>query len=248
VLEQPDGQKTATEVERNFAAMLAKADTLREQYGELGVKRLINMVIVASVQLQRPRLVDGSMTRFSIQLPKRPDGQDQRLGKGPYEASLTWPPYLEPSLDDAVKAVQAATGAKAAGLVDQEHATKFVAPFFQVEDVADVAKKITHAGAEEQAEVERMALAGPEDPPTQEPTAPSEGEETKEADTALNGAQVTALADIIMSVAGGKLPVGAAKEIILMAFPVKSDQVDRMLASLHGVKSTVTPAPEEPEV
>lgn len=249
VLEQPDGQKTATEVERNYAAMLAKADTLREQYGELGVKRLINMVIVASVQLQRPRLVDGSMTRFSIQLPKRPDGKDQTLGKGPYEATLSWPPYLEPSLDDAVKAVQAATGAKAAGLVDQEHATKFIAPFFQVEDSAAVAKKITHAGAEEQAEIERMALDGPEDTPeTAEPAEPAEtdGGETKEADTALNGAQVTALADLIMSVAGGKLPVGAAKEIIMMAFPVSSDQVDRMLASLQGVKSSVQMTPVEP--
>lgn len=224
VLEQPDGQKTATEVERNFASMLARADTFREQYGEMGVKRLINMVLVASVQLTKPRNLNGAITRFEIKLPKTPDGKDQHLGKGPFQAQLVWPPYFEPSLDDANKAVQAATGAKMAGLVDDEHAAKFLAPYFQIEDVQDVLDSAKAANGETQAGIERMALEGPEDGPTT-------GSPDKAQDVALNGAQVSALADLVKAVAAGELPAASAIEIIIVGFPVSREVATRMVGA-----------------
>lgn len=147
VLEQPDGQKTATEVVRSYAAMLARADSFREQYGEMGIKRLINMVIVAAASLTKPRLVDSQVTRYQITLHKSPDGKERRLGPGPYQADLTWPPYFEPDLSDATNAVTAAVGAKTGGLIDTEHAVKMIAPFFQVEDTKKLADALDGAAA-----------------------------------------------------------------------------------------------------
>lgn len=179
VLEVPEGQKTATEVERSFAAMLARADTLREQYGELGVKRLVNMVLVAAAQLAKPRVVDGSMTRYEIRLPKKADGMAPHLGPGPYRATLSWPPYFEPSLMDATIAVQAATGAKTAGLVDDEHAAKFVASYFQVEDVGEMIKSVREAALQGQAELERMVLEESQAPMRDEGVTPAEVDATE---------------------------------------------------------------------
>jgi len=229
VLEQPDGgNRTATEVERNFAAMLARADTFREQYGEMGVKRLINMALVAAVSLSRPRNVDGKITRFSITLPKKEDGGEHALGKGPYQATLTWPPYFEPSLDDVGKAVSASAMAKQTGLIDQAHATKFIAPFFQVEDPSELAGKVQGEDRAKQDEIEAEILAGaPTDPAAAE--APK-----KEQDTALNGAQVTAMSEIIKDTASGILPISAARELLIFAFNVPEASADKMLSDLRG--------------
>jgi len=253
VLEQPDGQKTATEVERNFAAMLARADTFREQYGEMGVKRLINMVLVAAVQLTKPRLADGKITRFEIRLPKTSDGQTQKLGKGPFQADLAWPPYFEPSLNDANMAVQAASGARMAELIDDAAATKFIAPFFQLEDVSKSVASIKSATGQAQAEIERMALEGPERDELNAPGVDMGGETPdKKQDVALNGAQVTALADLVKSVALGELPAIAAIEIIIVGFPVPREVATKMVnaAAANATKpdDTTDDTPEDEDV
>lgn len=232
VLEQPAKPQTATEVDRNYAAMLARADIFREQYGEMGVKKLVNMVLVAAVSLTRPRVVNGSIMRYSINLPKKDDGSDHKLGMGPYQATLQWPPYFEPSLDDATKAVNAAGLAKQSGLVDQVHATKFVAPFFQVEDPAQHATELAKQALAEQTDIENEALAGaqPDQPVAPEAAAPEE--QAKVADTALNGAQITSLAELIMSITNNQLPGEAAKILIQVGFPsFTSEQVQKMVDS-----------------
>jgi hypothetical protein len=160
VLEHPDtGQKTATEVERVYSSMLAKADVLREQYGERGVKPLVNMMLLAAEKIMKPKTVEGKIVRGRIDLPpaieKDPDGAVRKvsrtLAKGPHRATLQWPGYFEPSLQDATLAVQAATGAKAGGLVDDEHAIKMVAEHFGVEDVGQLAKTLRKLQAEQEA-------------------------------------------------------------------------------------------------
>lgn len=248
VLEQPAKPQTATEVDRNFAAMLARADTFREQYGEMGVKKLINMVLVASAILQTPRITNGGITRFSINLPKRDDGTDHKLGPGPYSCTLNWPPYFEPSLDDAVAAVNAAGTAKAAGLVDQAHATKFVAPYFQVEDPAQHAEDLAAADAANQAQTEGEILK--QSTPEAEPTEHS-GPTMKEQDTAFNGAQVEAMMNLIKDVASNEIPVMAAREILAFAFNVPHDVAERMLNGMRGATpkeiaeaKPAAPAPE----
>ena len=59
---------------------------------------------------------------------------------------------------------------------------------------------------------------------------------------ALNGAQVTALRDIVLAVASGELPRSTATALILAAFPLTREEVDRILA---GVIAAPAAAPTE---
>lgn len=167
VLEQQQGtQMTATQVERNYASMLAKADVLREQYGEMGVKRLLNMVLTAVARLMQPRIDKGQVVRASLTLPKRVDPNtgavgDHKLGKGPYRMAMQYPPYFEPSTLDTSQAVQAAVTAKVGGLIDSEAATRFVSGHFGVEDVKAMVAKVKNEKDDDQAALEEAALKGP---------------------------------------------------------------------------------------
>ncbi len=60
--------------------------------------------------------------------------------------------------------------------------------------------------------------------------------------TALNGAQVTALLEVVQSVASGKLPPAAGRETILASFDIDPAAVDRMLGALKGF----VPAADKP--
>lgn len=242
VIEQTDGStKTATEVERNYAAMLARADKFREQYGELGIKRLVNMVIVAAVSLNRPRAVDGKMTRYAINLPAGPTGAPQRLGTGPFQVTLTWPPYFEASLDDATKAVSAAGTARQVGLIDQEHATKFVASFFQVEDPVALARELKSSHLARQADMDQMATSGAEPDPVDAAT-----DDLKPQDTAFNGAQIQALVMLVTQVVTGALPIAAAKAIIMVSFPAVTARLADMMLDGIGPGPAPHTAPAAP--
>lgn len=154
VLDQPGGassRRTATEIEKVYASMLAKADVLREQYGERCIKPLLEMMVRAVRLLEKPRAVEGGIIRQMVKLPPRivtkddlsivreprklPDDADMELG-------LNWGPYFNPSLDEAFKAVQAATTARLGGMLDHEHAVAFTAPYFLVEDSRSMARKV----------------------------------------------------------------------------------------------------------
>jgi len=135
---------TATEVERRYSSMLAKADILREQYGERGVKPLMKKVVLAVKKLTAPAIIGGQIQRRIVNLPKRvvmdEEGkvikrETRRLGSDSQSIGLDWPKYFEPSAQDIQQAVGAASAAKSAGLIDQEHASRSVAPFFGVEDL-----------------------------------------------------------------------------------------------------------------
>ena len=154
VLDQPGGassRRTATEIEKLYASMLAKADVLREQYGERCIKPLLEMMVRAVRLLEKPRAVEGGIIRQMVKLPPRivtkddlsivreprklPDDADM-------EINLNWGPYFNPSLDEAFKAVQAATTARLGGMLDHEHAVAFTAPYFLVEDARAMARKV----------------------------------------------------------------------------------------------------------
>lgn len=63
-------------------------------------------------------------------------------------------------------------------------------------------------------------------------------------DASLNGAQVTSLAEIIASVAGGMLPLETARGVILASFTTISEaEADRILAPLKNFKPAVSPEP-----
>lgn len=169
VLEHPDtGGKTATEIERSYASMLAKADVLREQYGERCVKPLLEMMLKAARTLEEPRAQmveqpgpDGQpvqqqvLLRQKLTLPpvyeKDEQGQDvareRVLGPGG-SLELKWPGYFRSALGDVNQAVQAAVGALSGGIVDDETAVKFIAPYFEVEDAMALVDKVRKAKQE----------------------------------------------------------------------------------------------------
>lgn len=166
VLEHPDtGGKTATEIERSYASMLAKADVLREQYGERCVKPLLEMMLKAARTLEepRPQMVeqmgpDGQpvqqqvLLRQKLTLPpvyeKDEAGQqvvrERVMGPGG-TLTLKWPGYFQPALGDVNQAVQAAVGALSGGIVDDETAVKFIAPYFKVDDAMALVDKVRAA-------------------------------------------------------------------------------------------------------
>jgi len=195
VLDHPDGgARTATEIERVYASMLAKADVLREQYGERCVKPLMEMMVKGIRIIEKPRAVaTGGVLRQVVKLPdqinRKDDGTIERaarqLGEGG-QLNLNWGPYFDPGLNDAQLAAQAATAANAGGLLDQEHAVAFVAPYFMVEDAGGMLKKIKAEKAAEQAAMDAQMMGGMdggEYAPMEEPAVdeyveqPEEGEE-----------------------------------------------------------------------
>lgn len=177
VLDSPSDtvQKTATEIERVYSSMLAKADVLREQYGQKGVLPLLDMAVRAVRRLSEPRPVPvdagGGLVRGKVALPARlvprPDGTvdkvERELGPGG-NPQLQWGPYFAPSLADVQSAVTAAGRAKESGLIDREHASGFVASMFHVEDVPQMLAKIEREKEEEARRVmEEMMPPGYDD-------------------------------------------------------------------------------------
>jgi hypothetical protein len=171
VLEQPQGAggaRTATEIERAFSSMTEKADVFREQYGEHGVKPLLEMMTKASRSSTQPRIENGTIVRGTLSLPpkvvngsKNGEAAKQaayQLGPGGV-LDLKWPPYFDPSVQDVQAATGAAASAKAAGLIDDEHAVAFIAPYFDVEDPSDMARQLRAGAEEEQAEIDETTFA-----------------------------------------------------------------------------------------
>ena len=261
VLDQPDQvQRTATEVERTYAAMLAKADVLREQYGERLVKPLVEMMLKGARELSKPRAVEGGIVRQVLQLPMQVttngDGTVARaareLGEGGI-LELSWGPYFAPTLDDAMKAAQSATLAKSGGIVDAQHAIAFAAPFFGVEDVTAMAGAIKAEADAMMASMDGglMGDLNASAPPAEEAPADETGEEMPFANealmpegdlagaeamplaqTALNGAQVTSLLEIVNSVASGSLPRASGVEIIAQSFSLPRATADAMMGEV----------------
>lgn len=171
--------RTDNEVTQNYSNMLEQADTLREQYGERGVKRILEMALRIA-HSKTATYIDRSgplpqITRGRIVLPKKrvvdeSTGMvtwvERELGTGE-TIELKWPGYSTPSLDSVAKAVDAAGNAhKTYGLVDRRTALQFVSEYLQVEDVDQVLQKQAAESAAEQALFAEQAgyLPSEEDP------------------------------------------------------------------------------------
>ncbi len=161
--------QTATEIQRSYASMLARADILREQYGQRGVLPLLEMMLKAARMIEQGDVLSPDGQQMELDLPPRMvDGEDgpqlQPRQLGPVELSarvdLQWGPYFERTVDEALKATQTAAAAKASGLVDAEHATKYVARYFDVQDPEAMLRSMVEAAAEQQREMdEQMMMA-----------------------------------------------------------------------------------------
>jgi len=165
--------RTATEVNKNIAPMLAKADVMREQYGERCVKPLLEMMLKAAMDLNRPRPVDGEngqqLMRQQLALPPKyvqgPDGtqiaQPREPGSGG-TIQLKWPDFFRPSLQDVLQATQAATTAKTAGIIDNATIAKFIARYFDVDDPQQMMAAAQEEFRQQQDQLVAGSLATPD--------------------------------------------------------------------------------------
>lgn len=116
---------------------------------------------------QAPAVQGAPLVRQVVILPPRyekmPDGTVEIIERQPGRGgtiTLRWPGYFQPSVQDVNTAVQAAVSAKDGGVVDDETAISFVAPYFKVEDKGNLVDKVRASAAEQMArEVEMMASA-----------------------------------------------------------------------------------------
>jgi hypothetical protein len=181
VLDNPDQvQKTATEVERSFGSMTAKADMMSEQYGERGIKVLAEMMLKAARLLQTPVIdpATNTVTRKAIVLPPKveTDGAGnvlitpRVLGENPdVTVQMRWPGYYDHGPDKATAATQAAVGAFTGQLISHETAVRYAAKYFDVEDPRAELALITAEAAVSQQLLEQQMMNSmhpPGAPPT----------------------------------------------------------------------------------
>lgn len=146
--------RTEEEIKHNYSSMLECAATLRTQYGK-GLQKLLELVLSSARLLSVPREVVDSEGRREkirqvIKVPKKKvlgdDGriigfEERQLGEGE-QIELQWSEFVTPSLDQIGKAVDAASKAREAKIVDEEHAIRFIARYFNIESVQDVMERI----------------------------------------------------------------------------------------------------------
>lgn len=263
VLEHPDhggGKRTATEVDKMYASMIAKADVLREQYGERLVKPLVEMMVKAVRLIEKPRLVDGQLVRRVVRLPdqvsRRDDGTVERaartLGEGGL-LNLSWGPYFDPTLDDLQKATQATSVAMASGLIDRAHAIGFVAPYYLVEDVTGMTKAIEREAEAAQLRLDESLMAelpGSEIPeplpevPVEEMDQLPEAEVSVSPQETMTAAQVSAMLELVKAVAGGEIPRETGVRMLEAAFNLAQPAADALLGEVGRSFEAAAPTGE----
>ena len=83
--------------------------------------------------------------------------------------ALKWPGYFQPSLDDVNKAATAAVAALTGGIIDDETAITFIAPYFKVEDKDGLVEKVRTGAAQQQQDMMAGMLGGGEPDPNAPP-------------------------------------------------------------------------------
>jgi hypothetical protein len=139
--------RSVEEVEYQYASMIERADVFREQYGERGIKLLLEMVLKVARMYDIPRTVElpngeTDVQRRVIKVPKLrvQEGEtwryvERELGEGEV-INLKWPSYFTPGLTEITKAVEAAgAAARTYRVVDMRNAVEFLAPYLGIEDV-----------------------------------------------------------------------------------------------------------------
>lgn len=152
--------RTESETNKNYSAMIERADEFREAYGE-GLRRFFEMVVravrrVGEVQIVKDEAGEPvSMTRGEVRLTKR-RVEDEETGEAEFVErevgsgeviEIEWPDYFEPTHDDTEKATRAAGQAfRSFGLISRERALRYVARYFGVENIREEAEKAKEEG------------------------------------------------------------------------------------------------------
>lgn len=158
--------QSAAAITKLYAPMLAKADILRNQYGENGIVRLLAKMLRAFFCIKnRVEVSENGLKRYKL-LPLT--SIDPETGKPvtvepeedvtEYDVALQWGEYFEPTTADVFQAVEASV--MAAGnkpVTSQENAAKYAAPYLHDHDVATTVQDLERE--EKEAQAHELALA-----------------------------------------------------------------------------------------
>ena len=163
---------TATEVNQKVGPQQAKPGRLREQYGQLGVRKILQMAVRMERQLNSR---GEGFTELEPRVVNVSEGEDKvepvRLGDGGY-IDVDWPPIARPSIADIAQAATAASAAKQGGVLDNESLVKWLAPYFGAEDIGVILARLEKEKAD--ALAQQQAGFGGGEQPEQPETPPTE--------------------------------------------------------------------------
>lgn len=201
------GDKTATEIERTFSAMLEKADMLRVQYGQ-AIIRLMQKLLRAVRKLREPKIdpVSGMPYFENVNLPHRIDYQEggeiievpRHPGRGTH-IKLLWGRYFSPTLNDIETAIRLSTTAKDSEVLSKRDCINYFASYMGM-DPQHIMKELEREKKE--AEAAEAEESGGEEAEVPEPMPPQ-----KPSDAAVMQGLIT-INEYRMSIGLGPLPGG----------------------------------------
>lgn len=216
------GELSARALSLLLAPMLAHADDLRVEYGDV-----LRSLLSLSLRLCHEASASGAVYLATLDSARPALARIVGATAPQRVLTLAWGEYFEPSWPEvsaAIDAAQKANGGRAVATLEESRS--MVAPLLGLEGDASALAVEESAGAEQIARVISGDAA-----PVIDPIAP---EGAAVADTALNGAQISSLVQILAAVTSGAMPVDSARPLILAAFPSFDDaRVDAMLAPLR---------------
>jgi hypothetical protein len=210
------------------APMLAVCDDLRECWGDalIGVVGMCLRLLTTQAARSEGVFLPGAseaqtfLGRFLV-----PTRHGVRWFDPPF--ALAWGPYFEPSQQERQSAVGWATQATGNGpVLSLRTVVQEIAPIMGIRDVEAELGALGVATTDSHAKVQEML--GTLVP--QASTDPAAAPHAKDPTTALNGAQVSSLQEIVAAVASRQLPRASGVAMMLAAFPIDATRPSRSWA------------------
>jgi len=179
------GEISAKALAIMFAPLLALVDELREAWWERGFERILSLCL-RIVATKNGSLAERGERLLLAGAPKAAPILDRcwletptgRVWQCP-RLTPSWGDYFSAGPADVKTAVDAADAAKQAGLIKPETATRYIAGYFGVHDIAAEAEEADGVDpADAKQKLERMAK---EEAPAEKPTGEDEGGEFRSA-------------------------------------------------------------------
>lgn len=156
------GPPTAYEIRKKEGPQQSKTAVLREQYGQHGVRRFLEMA--EKMERALASTPSGGFTKLEPRIVKGEGGaedsvEEVELGPGGY-TEVKWPPLARPSAEETTAASTAASTALQGGVVDDQTAVEYAAPYFGAEDPGAVLARIRKAKEDAKKEQQEQMLGG----------------------------------------------------------------------------------------
>lgn len=222
------GDLSAKALTLMHAPMLAMCDGMRETWGLDGLVPIVHVLLrlIATQAALRGVVRIPGARRVGTILRARCFGPTGSWIDPPIE--LQWGPYFKPSATEiqaSIAAARSATGDQP--VLSRKTAIEKVLPFVVDNADAEIAEIEREADASRAGM--REMLGAPSD--ATDGRAGDVMPPTDVQETAMNGAQVASLIEIIGQVATGALPRDAAVNAMSLAFQIEPSDADRILAS-----------------